>query len=571
MKFVPSMAHQLSKAEDRIEALTKSNCELQEEICRLRSRLAWVKTLAVQPQQALARPVASPKVTRSNTSEETTPSYARTTKASRLRGLSSCQQQIIAKPSKSPLPGHSSTSEEKAPSYARSTESSRLRSSSSSLDSTSSTSPEIDGSPIITPSPTRLTIHGKDYTYEEAKPSVMESGDLITAASRTTYEFAQIFSVLKSVAFLDVSRDFLQHIDNTGCAKKHNSAQKTKQSKMQEIAPKVKKLGDRLLQQGIATRTRLADNAWIHRLFFKVYINHDTLFEILSEGHELAKSCLWTWIGKHRPQCLGLIGYRSDVNFSGEEFYRFIKYMPKDFFSFRHSKSSQVTPRLHHLISLRNLVCHFNGSQDARYMDVHLANIQELAVLLYDEPRAALARALRDRLRAEVEQTLQEIETLTNLTTLPEGGDPWLLHHYSTVRDAAAELKRGYHLPSQRHPILDTAARELAAYQKRWPPHHLGWVYGSSIPTTEVEENAATEGRSSDEPNLLNTAVSEGTTNILEDGEIIKEGETLEEGEIVEEIVILEEGEILEDAEILEEVEILENGDTKVRIRRRIG
>ncbi|KAG8162151.1 hypothetical protein KVR01_007916 [Diaporthe batatas] len=212
--------------------------------------------------------------------------------------------------------------------------------------------------------------------------------------------------------------------------------------------------------------------------------------------------------------------------------------MPAKFFTFRHSKPSQIQRKLLNLIGLRNLMCHFNGSQDVRHMDVYLENIHELAVLFYDEPRALLARALRDRLHAEAERTLQEIETLTMLTTLPEAGDPWLLHHRNTVCNAVDELARGYHLPSQKHPILVAAAREWAAHEARWPAHHMGWEYGTSIPIPEVEDITAaragssdeaglsgmmTEGRSLDEADLSDRGVSEPQKDVLDEEDSLAE------------------------------------------------
>ncbi|POS68588.1 hypothetical protein DHEL01_v213018 [Diaporthe helianthi] len=204
--------------------------------------------------------------------------------------------------------------------------------------------------------------------------------------------------------------------------------------------------------------------------------------------------------------------------------------MPSDFLNFRHTKSPQVKRTLRYLIGLRNLVCHFNGSQDARHMDVYLANAHELAVLFYDEPRAGLARALRDRLRGEAEQTLREIETLTMLTTLPECGDPWLRHHGDTFRDAVDELERGYHLPWQRHPVLVAAAREWSANSMVWAAHHLGWQYGTSIPIPEVEGNAGTENWSLDEKKLFHAVLSERNIDSVHDGDMLEDGDFSEEG-----------------------------------------
>lgn len=334
-----------------------------------------------------------------------------------------------------------------------------------------------------------------------------------------------------SLAYTWISSYSLQQISIAGCAKSLNGAPRLKQPKMSQIASKTEGLGHHVRQEHIASRTRLADKAWINRLYFKVHINHDSLFKILSEAQDLAKECVWTWVRINHPQCLGWLGYLSDVDFSRDKFHQFIQRMPISSFAFGHSKPRRVRQKLYNLVGLRNLVCHFNGAQDVRHMDVHLETVHELAVLFYDEPRAILARALRDRLREEAERTLQEIEILTMLTTLPNAGHSWLLHHKNTVRDAVDELGRGYHLPCQRHPILDTGARE-------WTAHHMGWEYGAFIPIPKVKQSTVAKGGSSDEPKLLNAAVSERRTGPVSeedepDQDFVFVGDCmLEEGEI---------------------------------------
>jgi len=467
MKLIQSVAYKLSKSEDNNRSLKEENRELRQEVRALRLELARVT--GQKPGQSVAWPSTSPLASRSRTCEKTPPSYAQSTKAS------------------------------------------RLRSSSSSPPNTANTSPDPDWSPTIgiPPSPTLLTVNGTDCTYQNGKLNVMQFGYLRTTASRNSYEIAQ-FSLRPHLGALNTRirtaswgwYDSSEQTYNAHCSKKINHVENSKPANTVQIMSQTE-WDDLVTQKAIAKRTRLADKAWTRGLIFEVYIHHDSLFDILSEAHTLGKRCLWRWTRTHRPD--HCCGYRSDVDFGRDRLDRWVEHMPSESFKFRHSQSWQIHRKLNDLIRLRNFVCHFSGGrQDVCRMDEYLEDVQELAVLLYDLESAFHARALRDRLRGETERTLQEIETLTMLTALPEAGDPWLRHQSDTVRNAVYELDRGYY-PHQ-HPILVTAARE-------WVSHQGDRDYGRSIP--EAEGSTETEGKSPDGTSLLSAVGSEQQTDII--------------------------------------------------------
>lgn len=438
MKLLHSIAYQLSKLEDEKQSLRKENHELRQENCALRTELARVTGRKLG--HLVSRPSTSFLISRSRTSEKSTPSYAQSTKAS------------------------------------------RARSSSSSPPSTTSTSPGPDWSPTTgTPkSPTLLKVNGMNCTYQDGKLNVMQFGYLSSTASRFHYQIARLDLYPHTALSSRIQtatwgwNDPRQTCNTDGSEKKKIShAKSPKPTNTLQIMSQTE-WDDLVTQKAIAKRTRLADKAWTRGIFFELYIHHDRLFDILSEALTLGKRCVWRWTRTHRPRHCG---YLSDVDFARDKLSHWIRSKPSEFFEFRHSQSWQIQRKLEHLIRLRNFVCHFSGAcQDVCRMDEFVEDVQELAVLLYDEESASHARALRDRLRAEAERTLQEIETLTMWTALPEAGDPWLQHHSDTVRAAVIELDRGFY-HSRQH-ILDTAAREWVSHQRRWD-------YGQGLPEAE--------------------------------------------------------------------------------------
>lgn len=436
MKFIHSIARQLSLAEDRIKSLEKENSELRTELACITAR---------SPSQP-------------------------------GRGVSSSLKRK-----------HSTTPEHKIPSYAQSTTASRLRSSPSSCSSSRSTSPSIDQSSTPSTDPKLVSINKKRCFFKDGKLDVMEFGYLRpTIASRCRAEV----SLLKK----DCLRGASSTIDGTTEASSwgyssdpwYDADEPKRKEELGEIKPantlrimSQTELDDLVTQKGIAKRTRLDDDHWTRRSAYRVYIDHDTLFDILSRAEALAKRCLWEWMHTHRPdECRLWLGYQSDVDFGRERLTAMLNGLPNNCFNHRYTRSWQVTFKLNRLIFLRNYLHHFNGQrQNLNRTDDDLKTVQELAVLLYDEGAAIQARALRDRLRDEALRTVGEIETFMMLKSLPEAGDLWKPHHMDLIRDAAYDLDSvfsTYYYP----PIVYAAARE-------WESRQWSWDYVVSQPETK--------------------------------------------------------------------------------------
>lgn len=470
MKIIRSLSYQLSKAEDENLSLRKENYELRREVFALRTELASVT--GGKLRKSVSRP--STRLTRcSITSGGTTPSYAESTKASRLR---SCL----------PTPSNTSTSSD-----------SNSCSSPSTTNSTS-TSPD-PWEPRIPTIPGLLKVDRTHCAYQDGKLKVMQFGFLNYTASRHRYELAQ--SSLYPHARLNARRRFdpcgwvnpSTQMYNAFCSKQIEHVRKLRSAGTLQIMSEAE-FDDLITRKAIAKRTRLADKEWTEYIGSQLFINHDRLYEILTEALTVAKRCVWRWTRTHRPM---EFRYLSDVDFGRDRLVPLFRRMP-----------STTTWMVEDLIRLRNLVCHFNGGhQDVRRIDEHIENVQELAVLLLDEESAYHSRALRDRLHAEAERTLEEIETFTMWTTLPGAGDMWLKHHSDTVQYAVGELYRGF--SRIHHHVLATAARE-------WASHQRGWDYGLGIPESErnTEESMPPHG-----PSLLSTASKERLTDNSNQGQ----------------------------------------------------
>lgn len=297
-----------------------------------------------------------------------------------------------------------------------------------------------------------------------------------------------------------------QYDDNADCPESSKSSDDPKPASTLQIMSETD-WEDMIAQKAIAVRTRLTDGAWTIDPGYKVYIDHDALFDILSAAESLAKRCLWGWTRTHRPvHCQYGLGYRSDIDFGRLRLESWMKGLPQGFFTYRYTQPWKVIDKLQALIYLRNFLHHFNGGKTiVCYMDRYVETVQELAVLLYDEEAASRARALRDRLRKEAERTLGEIEALMMLTSLPYAGAPWSPHHADLIQKIASEcdvLARLY------PPIVCAAARE-------WTSHHRTFNYG----VTQPELDASTEAACgiSHSPGLPTATASQQYSSIVRD------------------------------------------------------
>lgn len=414
MKSIHPVAYQLSVAEDRIKSLEKENQELRLEVARLSRQ---------RPPQSSISPPPSPK----------------------RRRLSTCDGML--------------------PAYARSTTSSRARTSPSSA--SSSTSTDRSSSPDTPPQ--HVVVDKKRYVYKDGELTKMTFGylkptvstrhrDEISALTRKRLQpFTPDDSWKHDLPEWDPPTDHSSEADHSDQTKDTEELQPANTLRVMSQA----KFDDLVDQKGIEIRTRLNDDAWTRSPGHMVYIDHDALFDILSQAETLAKRCLWNWMRTHRPEdCRHWIGYRSDIDFGRDRVSTMLAWLPHHCLDFRRTRERQVKSKLFCLIGLRNFLHHFNGRRRGAYrMDAELKLVQQLAVLLYDEESARQARALRDRLHEEANRTVRDIETFMMLTSLPEAGILWKPHHADLVEDAMTEVVRGCF--SNTYPLeVYAAARE---------------------------------------------------------------------------------------------------------------
>jgi hypothetical protein len=433
MKILPPVGRQLSKVVDEKEVLRKENHKLRQELCAARTELARLR--GRKPPKPNGK-LPMPPPTRGSTSlDGRSPSYAQPTKASRLRSCPS------------------------APSSTTSTSSASTSPPSTPTTSTSTSPWPSDNWVIGVPTAGAITVGGKDCIYEDGKLKVMQFGFLKNTMSRINYEMARYELYPRK---LPHTRDWMSDRD---CVSPERGLP-AQQHRIMEHAYSE----DEAIRGLIATRTRLADKEWMKDIA-NVYINHDRAYEILFEALTLAKRCVWQWA---RTRGSSQFKYLSDIDFGRDRITPVFSHMP-----------FAVDRKLEDLISMRNRVCHFQGgSEHASNLDHHIENVQEFAVLLHDEESAHMARELRDKVRTETEKALEEIETLTMLSSLPGAGDLWLEHQSDTVRMAIRDLYQ-YDSPP-RHRVIDRAAREWASHQRdsnygRGIPEVGSTVAGSSI------------------------------------------------------------------------------------------
>lgn len=459
MKSIHPVAYQLSVAEDRIKSLEKENQELRLEVARLTRQ---------RPPQSIISPPPSPKRRRLGTCDGNLPAYARSTAASRGRS--------------SPSSSSSTTSTDR------------------------SSSPE-------TP-PQHVVVDKKRYVYRDGELTKMTFGylkstvstrhrDDISALTRKRLRsFTPDDSWKTELPEWDPPTDHSSDADHSDHTEDTEELQPANTLRVMSQAT----FDDLVDQKGIEVRTRLNDDAWTRRPGHMVYIDHDALFDILSQAETLAKRCLWNWMRTNRPEdCRHWIGYRSDIDFGRDRISTMLAWLPHRCLDFRRTRATQVKTKLFCLIGLRNFLHHFNGRRRGAYrMDAELKLVQQLAVLLYDEEGARQARALRDRLHEEANRTVREIETFMMLTSLPEAGILWKPHHADLVDDAATEVARGC--------FSNTYPLEVYAAAHQWLSNPRGLAPQVSQP--EVQDKTQPEGQSNHGSFLTSTKnIDAGTFN----------------------------------------------------------
>lgn len=101
-----------------------------------------------------------------------------------------------------------------------------------------------------------------------------------------------------------------------------------------------------------------------------------------------------------------------------------------------------VTYAILKMPDLRNRVCH-PGYMGASGVDSLLRDAQHLAVVLQDEKIAFKVRALRDKLRNNLNETLEYIKANIGVFALPNA-KPWPHYLQRLFKDANHEIRKGY-------------------------------------------------------------------------------------------------------------------------------
>lgn len=177
-------------------------------------------------------------------------------------------------------------------------------------------------------------------------------------------------------------------------------------------------------------KTRLENDDWLNSSLENVRIDDEGFFRLLTRGRELAQKCLWAFMDKNQPEIC-----RREFPGGWQQVRLEVSALKPavDFWAlkFRGNNAQLARDALFAVVPLRHLICHWNQfdlgwSRSApRSADMHLKNVQKLAIHLYDEERAVEARGLRDEARQAVENSVAEIEALEPLFDVCE----WKYHH----------------------------------------------------------------------------------------------------------------------------------------------
>lgn len=160
-------------------------------------------------------------------------------------------------------------------------------------------------------------------------------------------------------------------------------------------------------------------------------------YSLLQRGLDLAKQCLWDFLTNKKACCKYTSGWVT-VRFGRNELLVQFGDDPSDsrvddYFGYRGNSSWRVYSLLFDIVGLRNATCHFHVDT-VEVIDRHLEHVQLLAVELYDEQRAIAVRALRDELRQEAEDVLDDMSALEPLSVLPFPEHTWEEHHETMLR-----------------------------------------------------------------------------------------------------------------------------------------
>lgn len=188
-------------------------------------------------------------------------------------------------------------------------------------------------------------------------------------------------------------------------------------------------------QSSLEARSRLRDGEWVGGPFWEVGISSKMWHGMLCQAFRLAQATFYDAAQEHWPDLCRwgrLQEGPHEVLFGHAELRKLLggyEYYHRDFLAVRGSSAYDVNSALFKMTPVRNAVCHFwtNTCSSVPSYDHPLAACQRLAVVLQDEKRAFKIRAIRDRLRREVDRALEEIDSLKFFAVLPYAR-PWKCH-----------------------------------------------------------------------------------------------------------------------------------------------
>lgn len=328
------------------------------------------------------------------------------------------------------------------PSYARPTRASRLRRSQSPASHTESTKStglfsSSSSSDNSTNKPKHVGIHGKSCVYQRGKLIEQDYGFLMsTEATINRFGDMERYREERCGIFrpsLPTSRGSSPSPTALPEIAHHPRPEPPKPTQIMSR----EEFEDMTERKGIELRTRLDDDDWLSDPANNLRMDHDELFDILSRAERLAKQCLWRWFRVNHPNtCMRMgLNYLSDMDL-GRHPMEALSNRGYKMLQYRHTESAEVHRSIQDVIQLRNRVHHFNGTWlTMKIVDEYLFDVQNLAVNLYDEESASNARNLRDRLRQGAEGVAGEIEALRLLMELPFAErNPWQHHHVESFR-----------------------------------------------------------------------------------------------------------------------------------------
>ncbi|CAN8105448.1 unnamed protein product [Discula destructiva] len=209
-------------------------------------------------------------------------------------------------------------------------------------------------------------------------------------------------------------------------------------------------------------KTRLDDDEWPVWPVKDFCIDASLQYTLMQRGLDLAKQIVWSFLDQnHAAKCRATFpGGWAKVRFGRKELewsfgaenaiYTDTWGRGRRKWAFRQNWPEMVDASLYALIDFRNAVCHYYSTTasggwlfNLPKIDGWLAEVQQLAIQLYDEERAHAVRRIRDELRQAVGDAAADVEGLAALAVLPFAGYQWEASHEAMFELVHARMRSG--------------------------------------------------------------------------------------------------------------------------------